>query len=649
MIPLREATIREGSTLKCQPAARPDSARGVTAVKLYWRSSAHGASGASSYDDDSEACANAAKAVAGALASRASTLNTRRYTRTLSANTARVSVASATEAAVHVDAQKFNEQDPAADDNDFDPGSHPVLRALLERKRSGSRPGARSDGMRIGLAVEGGGMRGVISAGGTGEILRLGFFDCFDAVYGSSAGVMNLTYYLAKQPEGVAAYHEDMVGGRFLDLARLTAGPTSAPVMDVSYLVDGVMDGVTNRALRWDLVMNSPVHLKVVATSLDCLTPVLLEGPFADVDDLKWCLKASAAVPVFAGGEPVVHRGQTLTDAAVLEPVPVNAAAADGCTHILVLCTRSLPPPGVNVAGSRSKSASAKYVGDGLTTRSEEELEERRQVLVAAEGAESEAAAGGAYASAGSASAIAVAAAATAAGRGPATDERSRRMFFSRVGGFIARRRASRRDNAVIGARAGLSLTDDIPVSTAQSIIGGGGEGDSAVAVARDVVIARARPAATSTRRDRPRTKTRKRDRISKAFNGLLYKTIRGALLNPLYMKDAWAIADAAARLVDDEFATDLDAALVLARDDPAAAAAGAVFPGGAHVFSISPVAATMPRGVNSLCTDAAALAAGSRAGGEATRQVLALVLAGVEEEDEVAYYIDTMCERTFL
>jgi len=34
--------------------------------------------------------------------------------------------------------------------------AHPVLQALLERKRDGSKPGARSDGMRIGLAVEAG-------------------------------------------------------------------------------------------------------------------------------------------------------------------------------------------------------------------------------------------------------------------------------------------------------------------------------------------------------------------------------------------------------------------------------------------------------------------------------------------------------------
>ena len=235
--------------------------------------------------------------------------------------------------------------------------------------------------MRIGLAVEGGGMKGVISAGACGEILRSGFADCFDAVYGSSAGAMNLTYYLANQPEGIRAYEEDLVDGGFLDLRRLPAlnrgrkgrkGKRNEdgsdedddekkvqPAMDVSYLVDGVMDGTTNRALRWDLLMNSRVPLKVVATSLDTLTPVVLEGPWRGVEDLKQCLKASAAVPTLAGPEPVMWRGQRLVDAAVMEPVPVHAAIADGCTHVLVLCTRSLPPLGEKRTESVSSDVSS--------------------------------------------------------------------------------------------------------------------------------------------------------------------------------------------------------------------------------------------------------------------------------------------------
>jgi len=89
-------------------------------------------------------------------------------------------------------------------------------------------------------------------------------------------------------------------------------------------------------------VLASTVAFNVVATSLDTLTPVILHSPFKDVADLKQALKASAAVPLFAGPEPVRHRGQRLVDAAVMEPVPIHAAAADGCTHVLVLLTRVL-------------------------------------------------------------------------------------------------------------------------------------------------------------------------------------------------------------------------------------------------------------------------------------------------------------------
>ena len=46
--------------------------------------------------------------------------------------------------------------------------------------------------------------------------------------------------------------------------------------------------------------------LQVVASSLDTLEPVLLEG-FESKEDLVACLKASANVPRIAG-EPLQHR-----------------------------------------------------------------------------------------------------------------------------------------------------------------------------------------------------------------------------------------------------------------------------------------------------------------------------------------------------
>ena len=541
---LRDAVAREGGTLRCSPSARPDHTRGVRAFAQYWRRG-----DASSHDEDAALSSTNHSFIA-------------EKTKTAAAKDGKGPWSNALE---------FIRGSVDIEDDVNPAGGHPVLEALLARKRSESVPGERTDGMCIGLAVEGGGMKGVISAGACGEILRSGFADCFDAVYGSSAGAMNLTYYLANQPEGIRAYEEDLVDGGFLDLRRLPAlnrgrkgrkGKRNEdgsdedddeekvqPAMDVSYLVDGVMDGTTNRALRWDLLMNSRVPLKVVATSLDTLTPVVLEGPWRGVEDLKQCLKASAAVPTLAGPEPVMWRGQRLVDAAVMEPVPVHAAIADGCTHVLVLCTRSLPPLGEKRTESVSSDVSS-VPPSSITADS----------LVPA-----------------------------AAGNGPSRPNGG--MFFSRVGMFFDRRR--RRGPAPSAA---------------------GGEGNVAVGDGTEN---------TTERRKR-------KNFIVRALGGMLYHVVRGALLTPPHMKDAWATYDLHCRLHDESEGGEmksLDDALILARDDPDAAVRARTFPGGAHVFPIAPPVA--PKGVSSLCQESEVLAAASEAGRQAAEAVFAPLLNG--------------------
>ena len=495
------------------------------------------------------------------------------------------------------------------DVGDVDPDVHPVLRALLERKRSGSKPGARADGMRIGLAVEGGGMKGVISAGACGEVLRMGFSDCFDAVYGSSAGAMNLTYYLAQQPEGVAAYQEDLVGGEFLDLRRIPKTRRSRrlmgtpqgrrPAMDVSYLVDGVMDGTTGRALRWDRVMRSAVPLKVVATSLDTLTPVMLEAPFESVADLKTCLKASAAVPTLAGPEPITHRGQRLVDAAVMEPVPVHAAATDGCTHVLVLLTRTLPDPKPRpprrTRASCAPSPPSNPTSDPTDFRAD-------STLVAATSAGARRAGDGA---------------------GPSL---SRRRPFARARRFVERRFFARRTrgSAASSTSGDVILVDETPRTETDETVAeeealedeeADGEEEEEEEEEEEWVAY-----------DPPR-----KSFMSWAFGPLVYRVVRRALLSPKHMRDAWRTHDAARRLVGDG-ATHLDEALVMARDDPRGARDAAVFPGGAHVFSISPDPADLPpKGVGSLCVKSETLQTGNAAGVRAVNRVLARLLG---EED---------------
>ena len=45
--------------------------------------------------------------------------------------------------------------------------------------------------------------------------------DCFDAVYGSSAGAINATYFLSGQREGVDIYSQDIANTEFCDMRRL--------------------------------------------------------------------------------------------------------------------------------------------------------------------------------------------------------------------------------------------------------------------------------------------------------------------------------------------------------------------------------------------------------------------------------------------
>ena len=87
---------------------------------------------------------------------------------------------------------------------------HEVLRVIDERVRSGSKPGQRSDAYRLALSIEGGGMRGTVSAGMAIALFELGVVSAFDAVYGSSGGAITGAWLLSSEPERLRGWaHPD--------------------------------------------------------------------------------------------------------------------------------------------------------------------------------------------------------------------------------------------------------------------------------------------------------------------------------------------------------------------------------------------------------------------------------------------------------
>eukprot|EP00210_Caulerpa_lentillifera_P002223 g2136.t1 len=213
---------------------------------------------------------------------------------------------------------------------------HPTIKVMIERKLHGSLPKRRRDGHKLGLVVEGGGMRGAVSGAMLMQLRKLGFFDVFDTVYGSSAGAVNSAYFLTGQEYGMDIYFKHLTSKSFIDFKRLF-GPE--PVLNLKLLVDCIMHEVV--PLDWEGVLNSRIPLKVIASSLDQLKSVTL-GEFRNKEDLATALRASCTVPEIVG-PPEVLDGQRLVDAAVFEPIPYQAAILDGCTHVLALCSRSRP------------------------------------------------------------------------------------------------------------------------------------------------------------------------------------------------------------------------------------------------------------------------------------------------------------------
>jgi predicted patatin/cPLA2 family phospholipase len=214
---------------------------------------------------------------------------------------------------------------------------HEVLRALAARARTGSQPGTRDDGLRIALAVEGGGMRGTISGGMALALHELGLVPAFDAVYGASAGAISGAWLLSSRPEGLRGW---TVPAYAKTLIRRSALLRGRPVADVRALIEELYQ--TTFPMDFASVLANPVEYHPLATDAATGESTDLRPFVGSPAELRLALRASAALPLLAG-PPVEFAGRRFYDAGVSESVPYRTALAQGATHILVLRSRRDP------------------------------------------------------------------------------------------------------------------------------------------------------------------------------------------------------------------------------------------------------------------------------------------------------------------
>mmetsp|Transcript_25914 Transcript_25914/g.39719 ORF Transcript_25914/g.39719 Transcript_25914/m.39719 type:complete len:551 (+) Transcript_25914:220-1872(+) len=279
---------------------------------------------------------------------------------------------------------------------------HPTLKVIHERRRNNSpltpTTETRPDGKKVALVVEGGGMRGCVTAGMVGAIYYLGLEDTFDVIYGSSAGTVIGAYFNTRQLPwfGPEIYYDSLTtaGKKFIDTKRLlrTLGlglldprlikdfifrnSNGMPVIKLEYLLKETMQ--EKKPLDWDkfVEMQKVQPLKVVASALNKQESVVFDlanGGFTNIQELSGSMQGSCLIPGITG--PIVNHDasctapegkgkkffaknnvrspgvEPLADALVFEPLPHRTAFAEGATDVIVLRSK---PDGSDVTGKPS-------------------------------------------------------------------------------------------------------------------------------------------------------------------------------------------------------------------------------------------------------------------------------------------------------
>lgn len=185
-----------------------------------------------------------------------------------------------------------------------------------------------ADGRRLGLVIEGGGMRGSTTAGGALALAHLGLSGLFDDVYATSAGVMNAAYYLSRQEDiGISIYFDDLATRAFYNPWRCWK------VLDVDYVMEDIVQG--RKRLDLDRLRQSPSRFHVCMLDRSTGEGVVVNTGLAK-ESIYTVLHAALSVPVLYN-RPVMVAGRPCMDGGLAIPFPLQHAIADGCTDILVL------------------------------------------------------------------------------------------------------------------------------------------------------------------------------------------------------------------------------------------------------------------------------------------------------------------------
>ncbi|GAB3058980.1 patatin family protein [Salinicoccus sesuvii] len=183
-----------------------------------------------------------------------------------------------------------------------------------------------------GLVLEGGGMRGLYTAGVLEYFMSKDLY--FPYVIGVSAGACMGASYLARQRGRNRKVNLDFVQDK-----RYLSFSNYIKKREV-FGMDFIFDEIPNKLVPFDVktLMNGAEEFVIGTTDCESGEPVYFKKSDYDERTIARLLRASSSLPFVASS--VEYSGQHLLDGGIADPIPIRKAEADGFELNIVVLTK---------------------------------------------------------------------------------------------------------------------------------------------------------------------------------------------------------------------------------------------------------------------------------------------------------------------
>ncbi|NLW78247.1 MAG: patatin family protein [Ruminococcaceae bacterium] len=184
--------------------------------------------------------------------------------------------------------------------------------------------------MKIGIVCEGGGMRGVFTAGVLQAFMESGFMA--DELVGVSAGASNGVSYVSGQQGRGYRTNVDYAGDK--RYASFQSFRQTGSFFGMDFIFGEIPD--TLDPFNFETFAASPCDFYAGATDMETGQAVFFGKD--DVQPGLHVIRASCSMPLLS---PIVeYNGRKYLDGGISAPIPIDKALNDGCDKLLVVLTR---------------------------------------------------------------------------------------------------------------------------------------------------------------------------------------------------------------------------------------------------------------------------------------------------------------------